>query len=162
MEQRDVPLRADRVQEPEQRARALRELEAEQPLVLDAATRAADHEAHVELRHLVVAHVDDRIAGLLERANHGLLLLAPFGERHADEELRIRAVVVAIVELSDAAAAEYLAEAQEAALLLRDLHGEERLALAADVGALCDVSQAVEVHVRAAIDGDERALAALL
>ena len=42
----------------------LRELEAEQPLVLDAAAVAADHVAHVQLRHLVVAHVDDRIAGL--------------------------------------------------------------------------------------------------
>ena len=66
----------------------LRELEAEQPLVRDAATVAADHVAHVQLRHLVVAHVDDRVAGVAQRSEQRLLFLAAFRQAQADEELR--------------------------------------------------------------------------
>ena len=44
----------------------------------------------------------------------------------------------------------------------RDLHSDQRLALPADVGALGDMAQAIEVHVRAAVDRDERAVPALL
>ena len=76
--------------------------------------------------------------------------------------MRRAAVVVAIVELGDVAPAEHFAELQEAALALRDLHRHQRFALAADVGALGDVTQAVEVHVRAAVDRDEAPVAALL
>ncbi len=62
---------------------------------------------------------------------------------------------VAIVELGDVALAERLAELQEAARLFRDLHGQQRFALRAEIGALGDVAQAIEVHVRAAVDADD-------
>ena len=70
-------------------------------------------------------------------------------------------VVVAVVELRDAAAPEQLAEPEEAARLLGDLHREQRLSLGADVGALGHVPQAVEVDVRPAVERDERAFGAL-
>src|SRR6185312_6629770 len=45
--------------------------------------------------------------------------------------------------------------AQEAAWLLRNHDREQGLALGAEVGPLCDVAQAVEVHVSTALDRDE-------
>ena len=70
--------------------------------------------------------------------------------------------VVAIVELGDAAAAERFAKAQEAALLFRDLDSNRRFALTADVGTLHDMSQAIEVHVRPAVHGNEGLVPCLL
>jgi hypothetical protein len=61
----------------------------------------------------------------------------------------------AVVELGDRARADQLAEALERAALLGDGHREQRLALLAELGALGDEAQAVEVHVRAAGDGHE-------
>ena len=118
----------------------------------EAARVPADHVAHVQLGHLVVGHVGDREAGGAQLLHHRILLRASVRERKADEDLRAVGARVAVVELGDAAPAEHLAEAQEAAGLLGDHHREQRLALAAEVGALGDVSQAVEVHVGAAVD----------
>ena len=61
----------------------------------------------------------------------------------------------AVVELGHRARADQLAEALEAAALLGDRHREQRLALLADLGALGDEAQPVEVHVGAAGDGHE-------
>ena len=52
------------------------------------------------------------------------------------------------------------AETQETARFLGNLDGQQRLALRADVGALGDVAQAIEIDVRAAIQRDQRPLAA--
>ncbi len=67
-----------------------------------------------------------------------------------------------IVELGDAALAERLAELEEAARLLRNLHGQQRFARAAEIRAFGDVAQAVEVHVRAAVDAHDALAVALL
>ena len=162
MEQADVPLRADRLEELQQRTRALGKLEPEQPLVLEAVGVPADHVARVQLGHLVVADVEHPVAVGGHRREQ-LLLLAPAAvQREADEDPRRRRIVVAVVELRDAATPEQPAEAQEAAGLLGNLHREQRLALGADVGPLGHVPQPVEVHVGAAVQRDQRALAALL
>ena len=52
---------------------------------------------------------------------------------------------------------EHLAKPQEGAGRFRNLDRQQRLALRAEVGALGHVAQAVEVHVGAAVDRDERA-----
>ncbi len=80
---------------------------------------------------------------------------AALGESEADEDLRGLLALVTVVELRDIAVAEQLAEAQEAARLLRNRDREQRLALAAEVGALRHVPQAVEVDVGAAVDRDD-------
>ena len=74
----------------------------------------------------------------------------------ADEHVRLPRVGVAVVELGDVALAEQRAELAEAARALRDGHREHRLALLAELGALGDEAQPVEVHVRAAGDRDQR------
>ena len=66
MEQADVPLRADGLQELEQRAGSLGEFESEQSFVGEIAWMTADHVAHMELCHFVVAEVGDRIALLAQ------------------------------------------------------------------------------------------------
>ena len=71
-------------------------------------------------------------------------------EPDAHEEMRGLGVAVAVVELGDAALSETLAEPQEAAGALRDGHGEQRLACVADLGALGDVPQPIEIQVGAA------------
>ena len=78
----------DRLQELQQRPGALRELEAIQQLVADAARVAADHVAHVQLGHLVVGHVGDRVARRAQRAVTAVPLRAAVREREADEDLR--------------------------------------------------------------------------
>ena len=70
----------------------------------------------------------------------------------ADEHLRRFRVGVAVVEFGDVALAEQRAELAEAAGRLGDGDGEDGFALLADLGALGDEAQTVEVHVRAACD----------
>ena len=52
---------------------------------------------------------------------------------------------------------QHVAEAAEAALLLRDGDRQQHLGVRAGLGALGDVAQAVEVEVGAALDGHQRA-----
>ena len=66
----------------------LRKLEAIEPLVLDARRMAAHHVAHVQLRHFVVAHVDDLEARVRQRTDDRILLLAPLRELEAHEDPR--------------------------------------------------------------------------
>src|SRR5690606_40166765 len=84
------------------------------------------------------------------------------GKREADEQRRRGRTAVTVIDLGDAAASERLAESQKAPLWLGNLDGDQRFALPADVGALRDVTQTVEIHVRAAVHGDEGLVAALL
>ena len=62
-----------------------------------------------------------------------------------------------VVELGDHAPADRRAELAEGAGPLRDRHAEQRLARLAELGALGDEAQAIEVHVGAAQHGDEPA-----
>jgi hypothetical protein len=88
-----------------------------------------------------------------------ILPLSPLGRgRQADEHMGFGVVVDAVVELGHAArpawqlADHQFAKAPEAAALFGNRHGEQRFALFADLGALGDEAQAVEVHVGAAQD----------
>ena len=69
---------------------------------------------------------------------------------------------VAVVELGDRPGTQGLDEGAVGAGPLRDGDAEQDLALLADLGALGDVAQAVEVEVRAAGDRHQRAGAVLL
>ena len=111
------------VQELEQGARALRELETVDQLVSEALHPPADHVAHVQLGHLVVAHVEHGIAAATQQLDDlPFLLLAP-GELHADEDVRLSAGV-AVIELGDRALAEGLDELPVAARPLGNGHCE--------------------------------------
>ena len=68
----------------------------------------------------------------------------------ADEDLRLLAAAQPVVELGDDARAERGAELAEGAGTLRDRDGEQRLASFAELRALGDETQAIEVHVGAA------------
>ncbi len=128
--------------------------EAVEPLVARQRAAPADHVAHVLLGQLVVGQVEGREAVAREVLRE-LRRLAAVDGRDADEDVRLGRVGDAVVELGDGARADQLAEAPEAAALLGNGHREQRLALLADLGPLGDEAQAVEVHVRAAGDGDE-------
>ena len=108
----------------------------------------------VDLRELVVGEVERRDPRALDRAQQRVLLGA-VAHAQADEHVGLGRVGVAVVELRDVAAAEEAAERLEAAGPLRDRRREDRLPCLAEVGALGDEAQPVEVHVRAAEHGDE-------
>ena len=108
-----------------------------------------DHVTHVQLGGVVGAHVEHLEPGLLERAEHRLALRPPAGDLDAGEHLRLVRSAPAVVELGDAAPPERGAEVEKAAGPLGNGDGEQRLAALADLGALGDVAQAIEVDVRA-------------
>ena len=114
---------------------------------------AADHVADVLLGELVVGQVEGREAVAFELAREQRRFGAVDG-RDADEDVRHRGIGDAVVELGHRARADQLAEAPEAAALLGNRHREQGLALLADLGALGDEAQAIEVHVGAAGDRD--------
>ena len=72
----------------EQRAGALRELEAIQELVLEPRHLAADEVADVQLRELVAAQVEHGIALAREQRRDLGGLGEPALQRHADEDAR--------------------------------------------------------------------------
>ena len=157
VEQADVPAAAHAGQELHQRARPLRELEAVEDLVLRRRRVPADQVPDVQLRHLVVGQVV-RLDPALPELGQQLLGLAPVRDLDPDEEVRDAGVGIAIVELGDRSLAEEPAELAEAARSLGNRHRENRLALLAQLGALGDEAQPVEVHVGAAGDRDVRAV----
>ena len=82
---------------------------------------------------------------------------APEAEAGAlDIAVGARRIGIAVIELGHGAAADDLAEAQEAAGAFGDLDREHRLAARAEVGALGHVAQAVEIEVGAAHHRDQR------
>ena len=104
VEEADVPAAAERVEELEQRARPLRELEAAEPLVAGLRRAAADHVAHVQLGDLVVGEVDRRVAAARAGPRRdGARRRASRGE--PDEDVRLARVREPVVELGDDARA---------------------------------------------------------
>src|SRR5690606_4675286 len=146
----------DGLQELQQRARPLRKLETVDELVGDVRHMAADHVPDVQLRELVVREIEHLVAADRELLEQRLRFAAPVPQRDTDEDPRLLRRRVAVVEFRDAARADRLAEAQKLALALGDLDGDQRFAMLAELGALRDVAQTVEVDVRAARDRDQR------
>ncbi len=68
VEQGDVPFGPDPVQELHQGARAFRELAAQDDLVAQGGRAAADHVADMQLRGLVGADVEHRVAEARQRS----------------------------------------------------------------------------------------------
>jgi hypothetical protein len=86
VEQADVPARSHQAQELHQRARPLREDEAQQPLVLRQRRMAADHVADVLLGQLVVREVQ-RGKALLAEVGGDLAAFALAVGGQADEHM---------------------------------------------------------------------------
>ncbi len=76
VEQADVPAAAQFVQERHERAGTLGELESAELLVGDIGAAAADHVAHVQLRHLVVGQFDRVIPTARQRGREVRGILA--------------------------------------------------------------------------------------
>ena len=62
VEQRNIPVRAQRLQKFQQRAGRFREFEAEETLTQRPGRSTAYHIAHMQLGHLVIREIDDLIA----------------------------------------------------------------------------------------------------
>ena len=132
----------------------LGELEPAQPLVARVGSAPADHVPDVQLRHLVLGEVDRFVAAAGQQRGERGRVLARLG-RDADEDVRLLASAQAIVELGHDPAADRRAEFAERAGPLGNGDGEQRFARFAELGALGDEAQAIEVHVRAAQHRDE-------
>src|SRR5690606_8561865 len=149
MEQADVPVRIHRLQEAGQRTRPLGKLEPEQHLVLCQRRAAAHHIPKVSLRKLVASQVQSFQSLLAERIRQ-LFRFVRRADLYPDENMCLFGIRDPVVEFSDTALAQCLAEPAKAPALLRDRQCKQRLAGLADVGALGHKAQAVEVHVGAA------------
>ena len=152
VEQRDIPAGAEHLQEAHERTGGLGERNAEEPFGQPLGGASADHGAHMDLGELVVGQVDDAVAHGLQVAHDLSALLAPTGEPHTHEDARRRPGRGRggdpVVELGDGPPAQHRGEAEELPLDLGNGHAEDRLALLADLAALGDVAQLVEVEVR--------------
>ena len=147
--------RAHAVEEAHQRARPLGEFEAIEDLVARAAgawppTRWRTCSFAISLSERSSASIRRRLQ-LGEQLARSRCRLR---DLDADEQVRDLRIGVAVVEFGDVALAEQRAELAEAAGPLGNRHREDRLARLAQLGALGDEAQPVEVHVRAA--GDRR------
>ena len=154
VEQADVPVGRHRLEEPHQGARPLRKLETEQALVRGQRRATADEVADVQLGHLIVGQVQ-RLETVAGEMGGDLFALALPGRLDADEDVRSLGVGDAVIELGDAAPANQCAEALQAAGPFRNRDGEDGLAVLAELGALGNEAQAVEVEVGPAGDGDD-------
>jgi hypothetical protein len=115
----------------------------------------ADHVPQVQLGQFVIGQVQHREALRAKAGDQGLARVVLRVRLHADEDVRLAVGVVAVVEFRDLALADGLAERLEAARLLGNGHGNDRFAAFAQLGALGDMAQAVEIDVGAGLDGHE-------
>ena len=154
VEKGHVVARPQRFQELQQRSRALRELEAQDALVLHRCGRlAADHVAHMALGKGVPCHVGDLVTVCSQVGNDLLQFGHAAVQTQRSEYLRPFRVAHAVVELRHHAVAQLLAQLQEGSLPLGDDHGYDALALFAHLATLGNEAQCVEIHIRAGKDG---------
>ena len=158
MEQADVPTGAHAVEKAHQRARTLGKFEAIKNFVGGVGRVATHQMANVQLRHFVVGQVR-RVDLAPRQLAQQMLGLLPIANFDADEQMRDLRIGIAIVEFGDIAVAEQRAKRAKAAQLLGNRDGEDRLALLAQLRALGDEAQPIEIHVGAARDGDVVAVA---
>src|SRR3569623_2535773 len=155
VKQADVPALAHAGEKAQQRAGPLGKYETVNQF-LDAARRAsADHMPHVQLGHFVVGEIFYRIPVLLQTPHDLVTLALAATQLYAREDTRGGRNGVTVIELCDAAGTDGLADRAKAAGPFRYGHREDGLVALADLGALRDVTQAIEVHVGAAVDGHE-------
>src|ERR1700729_4281740 len=99
----------------------------------------------MQLGQLFIGEIEHAELLRVERGDQRLALTAA-GGLHADEDMRLTGVADAVVELGDVVLAKRSTEAAEAAALFRYGHREYCLALFAQLGALGDETQAIEIH----------------
>ena len=155
MTQRNIPVRRHAVEEAHQRTGALGEFKAVQQLVLCQAALATDQVADVRLGQLVVGQVQRLEFMLFELLRHRPGFM-PVGNLDADEHVRGFFIADAVVKFRHVARADERAEALEAAPLFAHGDGKHGFAELAQLGTLGNEAQAVEIHVGAAGDGDQR------
>ena len=117
---------------------------------------AADHVAHVQLRHLVVGQIDRLVAARRAAARPALGRPARDCVAMPTKMCACVAAAQPVVELGDDAAADARRRTRgtrpgRSGIVTR----EQRLARFAELGALGDEAQAIEVHVGAAQHRDE-------
>jgi hypothetical protein len=117
--------------------------------------RPPDHVANVLLRQLVVGQVQ-RCESVLDEGADQLSRFVPVDDGDSHEDMGDLCVGNAVVELGDRARTQQFAEAAETASLFRNGDCEQGFPLFADLGSLGHEAQAIEVHVGAAGDRNER------
>ena len=118
--------------------------------------------AHMLFGEFVVGQID-RVEAVFGKCPGKFQRFLALLRGHADEDMGLFGVRDAVIELGHAARSEQLAKTLEATPCFGDGDRKQGFAVFADFGALGDEAQAVEIHVRAAGDGDQGlAFAALL
>src|SRR5690606_34323234 len=114
---------------------------------------ATDHVTNVEFGQLVVRHIRDVIALLLQLSNQSLTLLYP-PNLNSHKNFSFGLISVPIIEFGDAALAQGLAELPVGAGTLRNGNGQNSFALLTKFSALRNITQPLKIDVGATGNGD--------
>ena len=120
----------------------------------------ADHMANVQLGQFVLGQVQHREALIAQPLHQRSTRIGVRVGLHTDKNVRFFVLVEAVVELGDLPLADSFAEGLEAAWLLGNGHGDDRLTFFAQLGALGDMAQAIKVDVGTGVDTHQHLAAA--
>ncbi len=154
VEHGNVPAAGRLGEEFKQGAGALGELEAINDLIVYQIAAPADHVAHMQLGQFVVHQVEHRIT-VITQFSQQLVHLADVADGCADKHMCLLTAGQTIVKFGDIAVAQHAAELQKGAGLLGNSDGKQCLAFLTHFGAFGDMTQAVEIHVCAAVDAGQ-------
>ena len=154
VEEGDVPAALHVVEEVAQRAGAFGKFKRNQAFVFHFVAAAADHIADVDFGDFVFGQVGVGQACGGEFGRDGGTVGRACG-LDAGKDVGGVVVAVAVVEFRNAAVAQGVDKFEEAAGAFGDGNGENAFVAFAQFAAFGNVAQAVEVHVGAAVDGNQ-------
>ena len=153
VEHGNIPALTQMIEKIHQRAGPLGKFKAVDPFIVDnAGGRPSDHMANVQLRHLIVGEVGHHVAFFTQALNHVFTLFRALGNLHADKDMGLCLIGIAVVEFRNTALAQGGAECLEAARAFGNCDTQYRLALFPDLGALGNITQAVKVGIGPTVD----------
>lgn len=89
--EQNVPVRTQRVEEAQQRARRFREFEAVEAFLQRMRRTPADHIAHMQLRHFVVGEIHYAVAAIVEHLQNFFALFEATAQAHTDKDAGVLA-----------------------------------------------------------------------
>jgi len=102
----------------------------------------------MQFGEFVIGQIQHRKTCLAQAFHQGITRVVFRVSLHADENMRLVAVVITVVELGNLALTERFAERLETPRTLGNGHRDNRLAFFTKLGALRDMAQAVEIDIR--------------
>ena len=101
----------------------------------------------MDLGHLIVGHVDNRVAAIHEPRDECISVAFHVTKLYTDKNVGIPRIRVPVIELGDGTGADGVAELPQAAGMLGDGDRQQRFPAFTQLGALRNMAQAIEVDI---------------